>query len=491
MITFNSNHLKTIHQQAHASRDLLIETEIVDNVPTKTAWLNIFAQALRYRDWGELNHLSASFATSQCFEVITPENLPNIAKCLREQIGEANVTGDMLESILLSVATPEERALNGVSESFSIEGPSTITLIFEPEPFYAQPLLAWLLIYGKTWLPIGEIEQMYLAEIKRKRRGLSRVEAKAEHLDVYPNSGQRVPDILKKLEADRLVEFSQCHGKDNVRISDIGIDLLIEQITDNYGPKWQEWWRELRTLIKAEPYMSLKEDWTGYVDYFGEGGSPKDYIKAYSPVSFVNPHTAQLERGYQALTKQPNLPLHPSGKYIHLMPRLYLGLQHQSYKCSELQLEINGPNWLKIPAYKLKRCWPNSRYIGLMGDMIGFISELPDSISEFDVEYTWTSINKEFPIVSQKITYKLDADLSESDNWLYSTETGLNRVNRTDAFSSYSALTNGKKLATAELKELPRVKGTMAKLEFTDAGKRIRIEDVHHLTLSNQFEIHL
>lgn len=488
MITFNTDHLSTVHQQAHTSRDLLIELDIVDNIPSKSAWLNMFAQALNYRDWGELNHFSASFATSLCFHVLTPENLPAIAKRLREQIGEFRATIDTIEAILLSVATPEEKVLNGVSDSFCINGPNAITLVFEPDPFYAKPLLEWLLAYGKVWLTISYIEDRYLAQMKLNRRGLSRAEAKANHFDVYPKSGQRVPDILNALESDRFVEFSEL--KDSARITDNGIQLIIELITDDYCPNWQKWWRELRNLIKAEPYMDLKDDWIGYVIFYAEGRSPSEYINCYAPQYSKNPFTAILEKGYQSLTSHSKLPLHPTGKFVHIAPKLYLGVAHQSYKCRDLNLEIKGPDWLRIPEYELKRLLPNRRYIGLSGDMIGIISELPDSISQFDVEFIWTSSNKGFPVIEQRITFLLDAGTNESENWLYSTETGVNSKHCTHAFSSYSALTHGEKLTTEELMELPRVKGPMSKLEIIEAGKRIRIEDVLHLALSNQFDIH-
>lgn len=294
MITFNSNHLSTIHRQAHACRDLLIELEIVDNVPSKCTWLNMFAQALTYKDWGELNHLSASFAKSQCFHVLTPENLPLIAKSLREQIGEAHTTADIFESLLLSVATTEEKILNGVNDDFCIKGPNAITLICEPEPFYAMPLLKWLLRYEKSWLTLYQIEEPYLAKMKRARRGLSRTEVKENHYDVYPNSGHRVQDILNVLESDRFVEFSE--SRESIRLSDIGIQIATEHITDNYGPKWQNWWSELRKLIKAEPYMTVKDNWTRYVIFYGQERTPKEYISIYSPQNSGNPHTANLER---------------------------------------------------------------------------------------------------------------------------------------------------------------------------------------------------
>jgi len=491
MITFNIKHLDTLHQQAHLSRDFLCKLYLVDDVPTKAGWLNMFAQALSYRDWGELDHLSRSYATNKNFLVFTPYNLPRIANRLRELVGDLNLSTDTIETILLSVATPEEKALNGVSESFSMPNPAPIKLVMSPEPFYIQPFLNWLLKFRAHWYPVESIEKLYLERIKLKRKGLSRAEIKENHYDIYPKSGQRVPDLLKALESEGFIKTAMVSGEESVKITDEGVHLAIEDITDVQGPKWRKWWDELRMLIGGEPYMSLKEDWAHYVTAFGDGGTPQDYIKRNSPQRCMNPHVEMLAEAYKALTNHESLPLRPTVKYFHFLPRLYLSEYHQGIHCKDLKLEIKAPNWLKVPSFKLTRYWPNKRYIGPMTEMMGFLSELPGEVDRFDIEFKWSSSVNDFPIIEHKITYILDSESPESDNWLFSTETGPNNFKLPYAFSSYSALTHGDLLEEKELRQLPRVKETMTKLSITSEGKKIQIEDEHRLYLSNQFQIHL
>ena len=493
MITFNPTHIEQLRSQFYQLRDVITNCELTDNHHTKAKWLTMCAQALSFDDWGTLNNLSKSFSANAPSLVFTPKSITPIASKLRNAMGDPNLVLDHLKQAIISVGTSEEKALFGVSQNFKLVPPTEYILEFGVDPLYQFPLLKWFWIHRHMDAPEKEVLGYYLGDIKRVRKGLSRTEIKEKHLDVYAKQGHKLSELVDSLIDLGFVELFEGRRGRSLRITQRGAAHFLREITGEHNEAWSCWWTKFQSLFKNIPYKPITENWDRYISCFCRGETPEE---AAQSCAWDDIYTDAAKLTEKAITQQTNLtevPLFPSFKAFHFLPKLMLSQDIQNTRSNDINFTFDGPHWCASPEFKLKKLWPNKRYVGVesMGNR-GWVSIIPDGITEFSVKYLWSSKSGKFRDVEHQMTYTLKPDPTTEENWLYGVNIGDDKNYRNNlfdyehSFTSLMSLTHGQSLSNEEIQKLDRVKAGIGYLEITK--EKVLIKERRTLIASNQFE---
>ncbi|KAB0482434.1 hypothetical protein F7Q91_03225 [Vibrio chagasii] len=472
----------------------MTECELTDRKFNKAKWLTMCSKALGFDDWGALQNLSKSFSNNSPSLVFTPTTIDAFAIKLRNTIGDPNIELEHLKQAIISTGTNEEKNLFGVAPDFKLMGPTEYIIEFGADPLYEFPLLKWLWCRRNFDEPEKKILGYYLDEMKHERKGLTRAEIKEKCLDVYAKHGHKITDIVEGLIGLGYVERFDGRSGRSLRVSERGAGYFIRELTGDHNLAWSSWWTKFQSLFQGVPYKSINSDWNRYILSFCMGETPEEAAENCSWDQVYIDSSKLVEKAITAQTSHTHLPTFPNFRAFHFLPRLMLSQDIQNTRSNDINFNFEGPDWCGAPDdHKLKKLWANPRNVGVQSlGHRGWISIIPEAVTEFTVIYRWSSKSRRFRNVEHHMTYVLQPDTNTVENWFYGVNIGNDKKHNNrffdseHSFTSLLSLTHGQSLSKEEILELDRVKAGIRYLEIT--GEKVLIKERRTLTASNQFE---
>jgi len=490
MTTFPPGHLNVIKQQAHALRDLLIEAEVVTEVPNKSKWLSIFARGIGdFSDWGTLQNLANGFSTNAPKAVLIGDAIERLTYTIRNELGDSTVDLTDVYHAIITVCSPEEKEMNGFDHDYSITPTNEFILEIPPTSNYELPFLLWFwkLNYERS---LESVVTEYSILMKDKRRECSDNEEIKEHFfDVFEKKGEHtVSSIIHKLVDKFHIQLNERNGTTYMELSTIGRGYIERHLTNDFDDVWQSWWSCFKEQALKLPFYKLDDNWSGYIKKYSEGlpaekaAAQYDYHSEFKRIGDMVVESL----GAESLNKQERL--------IYLSPRMVLAPVQYNLPAKDIEISIEGPEWAIIStSFKLSKLWPNKRYIGLsVNGQSGWFVKIPDEITHFTMKYHWTSKSGAFPPASHEITYYLSANRDFPNcRFFYACITEdcefAPMSTYEDCPVTMSSLTHGEKLSIDQIKELERVKAGMTYIEYTKNFGIIK--EKRHLLATNEYEL--
>lgn len=296
-INIGSEYFETAKHQAHVLRNTIIEHCFLvsfEELHTKAAFLNTWAECLGYENWGEFQAITKNaHKDNPCNTIITPNSIRNLAKllCLKSYVNEAEI--ENFESALFLSTLEHERRLfcDADIQTYTHEvGTEANPILFELGPDKHQRQLVNLLFnHHIGTIDFAEIEKDLLKHAKAER-------AKHPHtpkgqftglgLDIYHKSGTKASSVvaaaLKSNWVEQYVSFNWNEPKTMCRLSQRAIDWLFGYLTDDYSPEWLAW---NRSVDKAYAQSSSERRLENIFSRI------KAYSYNHSPESVVADHT--------------------------------------------------------------------------------------------------------------------------------------------------------------------------------------------------------
>lgn len=338
-IAICSDHLDAAKAQAYNIRDKLLsftELEGAHSLYTKARFLNFWAKALGYDDWGAFQAKTRhGHKENTNTTIISSETLVELAKHLRESsyIGENEAW--LFESILLSCAYLHERQTFHDEELNHYEiviGSKQHPIMLEmgPDKHNRHIVSCFFFEIYNAQLTEGEIEERLLAYFKRKRDALddkTQSNIKQLYYDVYPKSGKRI-DVAIKEAVDsgwisQRITYQYASPKKIYSLTQRAINYLYMALTDDYCQAWVKWNSKIDEIMRILPNESLIEPKHSRVKAYRDNMSPDDYASRYLAPAQNDDNTPCLAN------IRKDIPHYSGSMYVfHLLPYLILPPGH-------------------------------------------------------------------------------------------------------------------------------------------------------------------
>lgn len=462
--------------QAYRLRDNL-SSILMYEVPPKSAFLNLWASCLGYKDWGSFNARTLN-AHSNCANqtIITPDTIRPLATALHRALGIGDLEEEWLSVILFGVATREERDhLAGAGWAPDpLEISNVVELVLGPKCRYQIDLLTWLWP-GKRLHRLSSIEEQYCRQMKNKRSGLSKKEVTERRLDVYPKSGVRVADIVNGLQEEGYLE--RAGGDEQAfKITERGHWWISSHLTDDWGLDWQNWFRSVQAHYPTDARLPFPADWSVLIKQFSRGVSPENAAGIYEWSPREKEFGQRLAMHVSSVTGIA-LEALPASRILAIEPCLLLEPYRGRTALGEIKLSISSPD-IDTPTVKPRRYFPNPCHIGAgtSKEFRFFCVPVEEGVEKVEVVLRWE-------VDGKSCTHTIVYHIGNSDSgWFFSDS---NLVN-SDCHKPRSWLTpywiryeiDGSKLEERAhlpldqevVASLPRISSQMSQLEMSAQG---------------------